>query len=111
MYNTLFSFKFLRGVASGLPNPVPSHSCYNRVLDNLMLRLFCCKIFFITKYFQMKMIFFFFPVFGCILENALKNILQCYAKDREEEARAEACIFRKWFTKKLAINHFSNFNK
>ena len=59
MYNTLFSFKFLRGVASGLPNPVPSHSCYNRVLDNLMLRLFCCKIFFITKYFQMKMIFFF----------------------------------------------------
>ncbi len=65
MYNTLFSFKFLRGVASGLPDPVPSHSCYNRVLDNLTFRLFCCKIFSIAKYFQMKMIsrkmiFFFF---------------------------------------------------
>jgi hypothetical protein len=117
MYNTLFSFKFLRGVASGLPDPVPSHSCYNRVLDNLTFRLFCCKIFSIAKYFQMKMIsrkmifFFFFSVFGCIPENASKNILQCYAKDREEETRAEACVFKKWFTKKLDVNHFSNFNK
>ena len=53
----------------------------------------------------------FFSVFGCILENALKIFLQCYAKDRAEGAGGEACIFGKWFMKKLGINHFSNFNK
>ena len=53
----------------------------------------------------------FFSVFGCILENALKNILQCYAKDRAEGAGGEACIFGKWFMKKLDVNHFPNFNK
>jgi hypothetical protein len=58
---------------------------------------------------------FFFSVFGCILENAPENILQCCVKDRVEGARGggggEACIFKKWFTKKLGINHFPNFNK
>ena len=55
----------------------------------------------------MKMIFFFFFVFGCILE----NILQSCAKDKVEGAGGEACVFGKWFTKKLDVNHFPNFNK
>jgi hypothetical protein len=41
------------------------------------LSLFRCKIFFITKYFQIKNDFRkndFFFAFGCILENALENI-------------------------------------
>jgi hypothetical protein len=46
-------------------------------------------------------------VFGCIPE----NILQCYVKDRAEGAGGEACVFGKWFTKKLGVNHFPNFNK
>jgi hypothetical protein len=46
-------------------------------------------------------------VFGCIPE----NILQCCAKDRAEGAGGEACVFGKWFTKKLGVNHFSNFNE
>ena len=54
---------------------------------------------------------FFFFVFGCIPENTLENILQCCAKDRAEGARGEACVFGKWFTKKLGVNHFPNFNK
>ena len=54
---------------------------------------------------------FFFPVFGCIPENALENILHCYAKDRAEGAEDGACIFGKWFKKKLGVNHFPNFNK
>jgi hypothetical protein len=59
-----------------------------------------------------KMIFFFFfSVFGCIPENARENILQCCAKDRVEGAGGEACVFGKWFTKKLGVNHFPNFNK
>ena len=61
-------------------------------------RLFRCKIFFIVKCFQMKMIsgkMIFFFVFGCILENAQKNILQCCAKDRAEGAGGEACGFGK----------------
>jgi hypothetical protein len=53
----------------------------------------------------------FFSMFGCTSENASKNILQCCAKDRAEGARAEACVFGKWFTKKLGVNHFLNFNK
>jgi hypothetical protein len=56
-----------------------------------------------------KMIFF--SVFVCIPENAPKNILQCYAKDRAEGARGEACVFGKLFMKKLDVNHFPNFNK
>jgi hypothetical protein len=40
-----------------------------------------------------------------------KNILQCCVKDRAEGAGGEASVFRKWFTKKLRVNHFSNFNK
>ena len=75
------------------------------------LCLFCCKIFFIAKCFQIKMIsrkiVFFFFVFGYIP----KNILQCYMEDRAERAGGETCVFRKWFTKKLRVNHFSNFNK
>jgi hypothetical protein len=54
-----------------------------------------------------KMIFFFFSVFGCIPE----NILQCCVKDKAEGAGGEACVFGKWFTKKLDVNHFPNFNK
>ena len=52
-------------------------------------------------------------MFGCILENAPENILQCCAKDRVEGVAGggEACIFEKWFMKKLGINHFPNFNK
>ena len=53
----------------------------------------------------------FFSVFGCFLENALENILQCCAKDRTEGAGVETCVFEKWFTKKLGVNHFPNFNK
>jgi hypothetical protein len=55
--------------------------------------------------------FFFFAVFGLIPENVPKNILQCYAKDRAEGAEGETCVFGKWFTKKLGLNHFLNFNK
>ena len=44
-------------------------------------------------------------VFGCIPE----NILQCCAKDRTEGAGGEACVFGKWFTKKLGVNHFFKF--
>jgi hypothetical protein len=36
--------------------------------------------------------FFLFFVFGCIPENALENILQCYAKDRAEGAGVR-CAF------------------
>ena len=54
---------------------------------------------------------FFFSMFGCILENALKNILQCCAEDIAEGAGDEACVFGKWFTKKLGGNHFPNLNK
>ena len=72
------------------------------------LHLFCCKIFFSTKCFQMQMIsgkmIFFFSVFGCILENTPENILQCLTQ-------CEVCVFGKWFTKKLNVNHFLNFNK
>ena len=50
-------------------------------------------------------------MFGCILENAPENILQCCAKVRAEGAGGEACGFGKWFMKKLGINHFPNFNK
>ena len=49
----------------------------------------------------------FFSVFCCIPE----NILQCCAKNGAKGAGGEACIFGKWFTKKLDVNHFSNFNK
>ena len=62
------------------------------------------------KWFQGKYIYIFF-VFGCIPENAMKNILQCCAKDRAEGAGGEAYVFGKCFTKKLSVNHFSNFNK
>ena len=53
----------------------------------------------------------FFSMFGCISEIALKNILQYCAKDKAEGVEGEACIFGKWFTKKLDLNHFPNFNK
>ncbi len=46
----------------------------------LGLRLFRHKIFSTVKYLQMQMILgkiIVFPVFDCILENSLKNILQC----------------------------------
>ena len=51
--------------------------------------------------------FFFFLVFGCIPE----NILQYCAKYRAEGMGDEVCVFRKWFTKKLGVNYFPNFNK
>jgi hypothetical protein len=51
--------------------------------------------------------FFFFYEFGCIPE----NILQCCVKDRVEGVGGKACVFGKWFTKKLDVNHFPNFNK
>jgi hypothetical protein len=50
-------------------------------------------------------------VFGCIPKNASENILQYCAKDRAERVGGEACVFGKWFTKKLGVNHFPNFNK
>ena len=53
----------------------------------------------------------FSSVFDCIPKSAPKNILQCCAKDRAEGVKGEACIFGKWFTKKLSVNHFPNFNK
>jgi hypothetical protein len=53
--------------------------------------------------------FFLFFVFGCIPENALENILQCYAKDRAEGAGGEVCVFGKWFTKKIGRKSFSKF--
>jgi hypothetical protein len=54
---------------------------------------------------------FFFSVFSCILENALKNILQYCVKYRAEGAGGEACVFGKWFTKKLGVNHFQILTK
>ncbi len=49
----------------------------------------------------------FFSLFSCIPE----NILQCCAKDRVEGVGGEACVFEKWFTTKLGVNHFPIFNK
>ena len=54
---------------------------------------------------------FFFSMFGCILKNVLENILQYCAKYRVEGVGGVACVFGKWFTKKLDVNHFLNFNK
>ena len=53
----------------------------------------------------------FFSMFGCISKNAPENILQCCMKDRARGAGGEACVFGKWFTKKLGVNHFPNFNE
>jgi hypothetical protein len=47
-----------------------------------------------------KMIFF--SVFGCIPENASENILQYCVKDSKRGGGGEACIFGKWFTKKIS---------
>jgi hypothetical protein len=33
--------------------------------------------------------FFFFFVFGCILEKAPKNILQCYVKERADKSHID----------------------
>ena len=52
----------------------------------------------------------FFSVFGCIPENASKNILQCCVKDRAGGVEGDACVFGKWFIKKNFANHFPNFN-
>ena len=60
------------------------------------------------KMISRKMIFF---VFDCIPKNTFKNILQYCVKDKAEREEGEACIFRKWFTKKLDVNHFPNFIK
>ena len=49
---------------------------------------------------------FFFSVFGCISENVPENILQYCVKDRVKEVGGEVCVFEKWFTKKLGVNHF-----
>jgi hypothetical protein len=51
----------------------------------------------------------FFSVFGCISENALENILQCCVKDRAKGVGGEACVFGKWFTKKIFVKPFSKF--
>ena len=56
-----------------------------------------------------KMIFFFFSVFGCILENAPENIQLCCVKDRAEEMRGETCVFGKCFMKKKIRKPFSKF--
>jgi hypothetical protein len=53
----------------------------------------------------------FFSVFGCILENASKNILHCCVKDRAEGEGGEVFVFGKWFTKFFFVNYFPNFNK
>ena len=50
-------------------------------------------------------------VFGCIPKNVPENILQFCIKDIAEGARGEVYVFGKWFTKKLGVNHFPNFNK
>ena len=42
----------------------------------------------------------FFSVFGCILENALKNILQCCVKDRAEEVGVRCTFFENGLRKK-----------
>jgi hypothetical protein len=59
----------------------------------------------------MKMNFFFPCLVAFRKINTPKNILQCCAKDRAEGADDEMCVFEKWFTKKLGVNHFPNFNK
>ena len=56
----------------------------------------------------MKMIFF-FPVFGCIPENALENILQCCAKDRAEGAGGWGLRFWKMLYEKIGRKPFSKF--
>ena len=50
----------------------------------------------------------FFSVFGCISENPQENILQCIEQNEQGVRHA---FFRKWFTKKLDVNYFINFNK
>ncbi len=55
-----------------------------------------------------KMIFF--SVFGCIPENARK-IFYNVVRKMEQKGWGEVCVCRKWFTKKLGVNHFPNFNK
>ena len=75
------------------------------------IKFFYGSVCFTVKYFLLQNVFrwkwFFFSVFGCIP----KNILQCCVKDRAEGVGGEAYVFEKWFTKKLGVNHFPNFNK
>ena len=77
----------------------------NKITISLRLHLFRCKIFSIAKCFQMKMIFFFFSVFGCIPE----NILQCCAKDRAEGAGGWGLRFWKMLYEKIGRKPFSKF--
>ena len=71
--------------------------------------LFRYKIFFIIKYFQMKIIlrkiifFLYLIVFRKIFYSVVRKI--------EQKRWGETCIFGKWFTKKLGVNYFLHFNK
>ena len=79
------------------------------ILCVLRLSLFRCKIFFIIKCFQMKMIFFQCLVaFRKILRKIFYSVMQ---KIEQNEQGVRHAFFGKWFTKKLDVNHFPNFNK
>ena len=56
-----------------------------------------------------KMIFF----FPCLVafQKMLQKIFYSVVQKIEQKRWGEVCVFRKWFTKKLGVNHFPNFNK
>jgi hypothetical protein len=57
----------------------------------------------------MKMIFFLCLV---ALQKMLRKIFYSFVRKIEQKGRrSEACVFGKWFMKKLGVNHFPNFNK
>jgi hypothetical protein len=41
----------------------------------------------------------------------LRKIFYSIVRKIDQKRRGEACIFEKWFTKKLGVNNFPNFNK
>jgi hypothetical protein len=57
--------------------------------------------------------FFFFFFFSCLVAfwKMLRKIFYSVVRKRVERAGGEVCVFGKWFTKKLGVNHFPNFNK
>ena len=56
-----------------------------------------------------KMIFFTCLVaFQKMLRKIFYNVVR---KIEQNERGGETCVFGKWFTKELGVNHFPNFNK
>ena len=55
--------------------------------------------------------FFFFLYLFAFRKMLLKIFYNVVQKIEQKRPRGEACVFGKWFTKKLGVNHFPNFNK